>query len=224
VGKNRTGLIDIRCIKSSVDKYLERVTKDSKELVSCTLSDYRRKSKTVSKNAITKVYNAKKNSLFEGKEALGRFSVSEDMDDLSLMFSGPVLSPIRFGMRPTAPKAGEKSYKLTQTVYKGHKEVIGEFKKPKRKGRKKGTRKSTSSPGMLFNLPAARNADGGINRKYIPGRRESTKRTDIRTYKTTSVAGMVRNEDVQKQIIKESEGYLIERLEHHHARLMAKHK
>lgn len=220
--------INIVCLTRAVDRYVVAITKDSEELVKCVMSDYKRKSQTVAKNAIAKVYNVKKGKIFAGGEkGLGTMSLTGSLPgmDLGLKFTGPVLRPMAFGMRPMTPPGGEKPYKLTQMVYKGKREQIGEFKRPKRKGRKRGVHTSTSSPTMLFNLVSKKQKAAGeaVASNWLPGRRDSRRRTDISTFKTTSVAGMARNEDVKRQIVAESEGYLLKRIEHHYKRLMQKH-
>lgn len=220
--------INIMCLTRAVDRYVAAITKDSEELVKCVMSDYKRKSQTVAKNAIAKVYNVKKGKIFAGGEkGLGTMSLTGSLPgmDLGLKFTGPTLRPMHFGMRPASPPAKEKPYKLTQMVYKGKREQIGEFKRPKRKGRKRGVHTSTSSPTMLFHRTGGQNPAKvyGEDRYYVPGRRTSANRRSVKTFTTTSLAGMVRNEDVKSQIVAESEGYLLKRIEHHYKRLMQKH-
>lgn len=219
--------IDIMCLTRAVDRYVASITKDSEELVKCVMSDYKRKSQTVAKNAIAKVYNVKKSKIFAGDKGLGTLSLTGSLPsmDLGLKFTGPTLRPMHFAMRPTTPPAGEKPYKLTQMVYKGKREQIGEFKRPKRKGRKRGASTSDSSPTMLFHRTEKQEPGRAYEKTYdyVPGRRTQAKRLPLTTFTTTSLAGMVRNEDVKNQIVAESEGYLLKRIEHHYKRLMQKH-
>lgn len=206
---------------AQVTRVLESITKDSKTLIKYTMSDYKRKAKTIAKEGICEVYNVKKGQVFGSSEksGLGTLNLKGSLTNLALEFKGLVLRPMHFSMKPNKPPANEKPYTLTQTVYKGKTETIGQYRKPRRRGRKKGVYTSDKSPVMLFHRWYTVKAYDKSH-QYIPGHRtRPDNRNAIKSFTTTSLAGMVRNENVEKRVMDESRDYLLDRLQHHYNRL-----
>ena len=148
----------------------------------------------------------------------GTLNVKGDLASLALEFKILILIPIHFSMKLNHRQM-KRPYTFTQTVYKGKTETIGQYRKPRRKGRKKGVYTSDKSPVMLFHRWYTVKAYDKPH-QYIPGHRtRPDNRNAIKSFTTPSLAGMVRNENVEKRVMDESRDYLLDRLQHHYNRL-----
>lgn len=190
-------------------KELHHINKDSETVIKRTTSDFKSRAPAWVAAAVSETYGIKKSEISKAKSSakpVGKVVVSGIMvDNVQLTFSGRVLTPTHFGMKPkTRPKSTKdengktirkaKSYTVTAEIFKGQRKALGSnvFL---------GTNKGTGQ---------------------IPFQRTGQGRTPIEAIKTLSIPQMITNEDVAAQIQKNIDEGLTKRLENHLKQAMAK--
>ena len=180
-------------------KQLHAINKDAEGVVKRTVSDFKSRAPAWVSAAVTETYGIAKSEVkgaFSGaKKTAGRVKLKgTTIDNIGLVYSGRVLTPLRFKMKPTAPPARRPMppYQITAEIYKG-----------KRKG-------------LASNAFLGSNKGGG----FIPFQRTSESRLPIKSIKTVSVPQMLGNETVSTQIQQNIEDGLEKRLEHHLAQAL----
>ena len=166
---------------------------------------------------VVKTYNIKKAELMPGKSSVGKVKILGDgVENLSILYSGRVLTPTHFRMTPKVPK---ESYTLKAEVLKGQKTTLGKVKKLTKAQRKKlalnlrkqGQRNSETSPIMLMHT--GNTAEGGTN--YTPFQRRGFNRKDIVAIKTVSMPQMVSNKKVEEAVNNSLQENIGKRLDHY---------
>lgn len=176
---------------------------------------------------VAKTYNIKRNELEPGKAYRRLEIVGNKKDSLSLRYSGRRLTPVHFGMKPAAPLSGR--YSLKMTVFKGKPKTIGRVKAMTKAQRKKlalnfrrmGKQKSQHSPNMLMST-GAKSVD---KVQYIPFSRPRPGRGGkprLEKFTTTSIKGMVENEEVSARIQEKIADQIPKRLEYYLQKNMPK--
>ena len=205
---------------------LEKMNKQSETVVKRTVSDFKSRAPAWVSAAVTEYYAIKKSEVKGAmtgvKKGIGKIKVAGvTVDEISLVYSGRLLTPTHFKMKPsTPPKKRAKDTRLIpgQNI-KSDKavgdvaivtplapyQVSAEIKKGKR----------VTFPGQVF---LGTNKGAG----YIPFQRESEERTDIKSIKTVSIPQMITNEQVGEEIKKNIDEGLGKRLEHHLQQELAK--
>ncbi len=203
-------------------KQIEKNEEKCEKAIRRTVADFASRAPAWVSQAVTEVYGIKKSDVkecFKGtKKASGSVKVSgTSVDNIQLQYSGRLLTPTHFKMKPTtqpakrlkdrklvpgqaikfASRPGEVAavsppapYKVSAEIYKGKRKDF--------KGR---------------NIFLAPNKKGGSN--YIPFQRMSEDRNDLESIKTVSVPQMITNKTVAKDINKRVNEGLQKRLEHH---------
>lgn len=194
---------------AKLTKELHAINKDSENVVKKTTSDFKSRAPAWVAAAVSATYGIKKAEINKAKtsaKAVGKIKVSGVMvDNVQLTFSGRVLTPTHFNMKPKArPKATKdengktvrkaKKYTVTAEIIKGQRKALGSnvFL---------GTNKGTGD---------------------IPFQRTGQGRTPIEAIKTLSIPQMITNETVAAQIQKNIDENLTKRLQHHLDQAMAK--
>ena len=196
---------------------LEKMNKQSETVVKRTVSDFKSRAPAWVSAAVTEYYAIKKSEVKGAmtgvKKGIGKIKVAGvTVDEISLVYSGRLLTPTHFKMKPsTPPKKRAKNIKsetagdvATVTPLAPY-QVSAEIKKGKR----------VTFPGQVF---LGTNKGAG----YIPFQRESEERTDIKSIKTVSIPQMITNEQVGEEIKKKIDEGLSKRLEHHLQQELAK--
>ena len=215
------GLINIAVKEAAkLKKEIEKNEEKSKRALQRTVSDFRSRAPGWVSTSVTEVYGIKKSDVkrcFKGaKKAAGKIRISGIMvDNIQLTYSGRLLTPTHFKMKPATvpakrskdkrliPGQAIKSDKRVGTVaavspvapYKISAEVY------------KGKRKEFKSANIFLGS----NKGGG----FIPFQRTGPGRNDIKSIKTVSVPQMITNETVAKNINEKINDGLSKRLEHH---------
>ena len=187
-----------------------------------TLSDIKSRANTWVAQAVTSVYNinkneikwdrAEKNNPKAMRKAGSLFINADTIDNVSLIYRGHRLSPVRFGMAPKTPTGGD--YTLSMEVFKGHRKVIGRYTVKKTKGGKY----AKSTGGFI----GTTNASSLEKTQYIPFKRESRSRMDIVKYQSTSIKSMIEHPVVAERIQKKLIENVNKRLQHNIARFNTK--
>ena len=146
------------------------------------------------------------------KKMAGSIQVrGETIEEMTITYSGRLLTPVHFGMTPKTPPAG-KSYTLKMQVVKGQKKVIGRYK-------------NTRTPGGPYSERSHNILMGTGNTKadgvgYIPFQRMSRTRTDIQKFTTISVPQMITSDRTNEAIMLRLNTETSKRLEHHMKRAL----
>lgn len=204
---------------AELKKEIEKQKEQSENVIKRTMSDFKSRAPGWVSQSVTEVYNIKKadvKSCFRGaKKAAGKIRIAGTLvDNIQLHYSGRLLTPTHFGMKPGRPPAKRlkgkrlvpgQNIKSTKTVgevaavlppapYQISYEVY------------KGSRKNLSGDVFL-----GANPRGG----FIPFQRTGSDRSEIRSIKTTSVPQMITNEKVSTALSARLDEGLGKRLEHH---------
>lgn len=194
---------------AQLTRELHKINKDSETVIKRTTSDFKSRAPAWVAAAVSQTYGIKKSEITKAKTSakpVGKVVVSGILvDNVQLTFSGRVLTPTHFGMKPkTRPKATKdengktirkaKKYTVTAEIFRGQRKALGSnvFL---------GTNKGTGD---------------------IPFQRTGQGRTPIEAIKTLSIPQMITNEDVAAQIQKSIDEGLTKRLENHVKQAMAK--
>lgn len=155
---------------------------------------------------VTGAYNIKKTEVMPSKKGKdGKWSktagnvraIGTTVSSVTITYSGRVLTPTHFGMKPKALTPGTKGKKAKRRL------VSAEIKK--------GQRKVLGSAVFLGS-----NRGGG----YIPFKRLGAKRYPVESVKTLSLPQMIDNPNVYEQIESKINVELAKRLEHNIGRFM----
>lgn len=199
---------------------LKAINKDAEKAIRATLSDFKSRAPAWISAAVSEEYTIKKSEVkgaMTGAKKIGSIKVSGvAVDNIGLEYTGRVLTPIHFKMKPKKPPAKKekdarlipgdnigsdsdviqvhpiKAYQVTAEIHKG---------------------KSKSLGSSVF-----LGSNGGEG--YIPFQRTGDGRTPIKSIKTVSVPQMITNEKVAETIQKNIEEGLTKRLEHHTERAL----
>lgn len=204
-------------------KQLDEMKKAPKKVLESTFDDARKRVPPWVVAEVSKVYGVKKSEIGNGEA--GHVQIrGNSLDELTIIYSGRMLTPSHFGMTPKAP--GAHAYTLKASIIKGQKTMLGKVKKLTKAQRKvlsknfsgAGTQNSSHSPIMLMHTGNQKSA--GIN--HIPFQRKSTNRKDIEAIKTISVPQMVSSGRAAPGIKKAINEGLEKRLNHNMDRYMGK--
>jgi hypothetical protein len=196
-----------------------QIDEQGRKAVKATVRDVKARAPSWIAQEVTSVYNIKKGEITPSgknsskpKKMAGSVSVSgETIEELTITYSGRLLTPVHFGMTPKAPPRG-KSYTLKASVLKGQKKVIGRYL-------------NTRTPGGPFSQRSHNILMGTGNTKsdgtsWIPFQRMSKTRTDIKKLTTISVPQMITSDRTNEAIMLRLNTETSKRLEHHMKRAL----
>ena len=205
---------------------LAKMNKQSETVVKRTVSDFKSRAPAWVSAAVTEYYAIKKSDVKGAmtgvKKGIGKIKVAGvTVDEISLVYSGRLLTPTHFKMKPTTPpKKRDKDTRLIPGQNIKSDKAVGDVAivNPLAPYQvtaeiKKGHR--VTFPGQTF---LGTNKGAG----YIPFQRQSDERTDIKSIKTVSIPQMITNEQVGEEIKKNIDEGLGKRLEHHLQQELAK--
>lgn len=198
---------------------LEAIENGGKKAISNTIKDVKARAPGWIAQEVTSVYNIKKGEITPSgknsskpKKMAGSVSVSgETIEELTITYSGRLLTPVHFGMTPKTAPPG-KSYTLRMQVVKGQKKVIGRYLNT----RTPGGPYSERSHNIL--MGTGNTKAGGVS--AIPFQRMSRTRTDIKKFTTISVPSMITSERTNEAIMLRLNTETSKRLEHHMKRAL----
>lgn len=202
-----------------VAKQLSKLHKDSEKVVQNTVKDFKARAPGWISQEVTAVYNIKKSDLSKAfkvsKGAVGKVSIrGTKVDNIALVYSGRLLTPVHFGMTPKVPPKG-RSYTLKAEIYKGKKQVIGRYNKKKIRGGPYSKR----SHNIL--MPTGAKSEDKV--PFIPFQRIGTGPSKVvEKFTTLSIPQMIKNEKVYAAIQKRIDEGMQTRLQHHLDRALAK--
>lgn len=189
---------------------LEAIENGGKKAISNTIKDVKARAPGWIAQEVTAVYNIKKSEITPS----GSVSVSgETTEELTITYSGRLLTPVHFGMTPKTAPPG-KSYTLRMQVVKGQKKVIGRYLNT----RTPGGPYSERSHNIL--MGTGNTKAGGVS--AIPFQRMSRTRTDIKKFTTISVPSMITSERTNEKILKRLQDETAKRLQHNLDRALGK--
>ena len=200
---------------------LEAIENGGKKAISNTIKDVKARAPGWIAQEVTAVYNIKKGEITPSgknsgkpKKMAGSVSVSgETIEELTITYSGRLLTPVHFGMTPKTAPPG-KSYTLRMQVVKGQKKVIGRYLNT----RTPGGPYSERSHNIL--MGTGNTKAGGVS--AIPFQRMSRTRTDIKKFTTISVPSMITSERTNEKILKRLQDETAKRLQHNLDRALGK--
>lgn len=200
---------------------LEAIENGGKKAISNTIKDVKARAPGWIAQEVTSVYNIKKGEITPSgknsgkpKKMAGSVSVSgETIEELTITYSGRLLTPVHFGMTPKTAPPG-KSYTLRMQVVKGQKKVIGRYL-------------NTRTPGGPYSERSHNILMGTGNTKAggvcaIPFQRMSRTRTDIKKFTTISVPSMITSERTNEKIMTRLQEETAKRLQHNLDRALGK--
>jgi len=193
--------INLRGYSELLDN-LKALNRESETVVRRTTSDFKSRAPAWVAAAVSETYGIKKAEISKAKtgaQAIGTVKVSGILvDNVQLTFSGRVLTPTHFKMKPTKRPTSKKDengrtvrkarqYTVTSEIFKGQRKALGSkvFL---------GTNKGTGQ---------------------IPFQRTGNARSAIDAVKTLSIPQMITNETVAAQIQRSIDEGLTKRLQHH---------
>lgn len=192
---------------------VQEIDEKGRKAVKATVRDVKSRAPSWIAQEVTAVYNIKKSEITpaSGKSAkpkkmAGSIRVSgETIEELTITYSGRMLTPVHFGMTPKTPPQG-KSYTLKMQVVKGQKKVIGRYKNT----RTPGGPYSEKSHNILMGTGSAK-ADGV---SHIPFQRMSRTRTDLQKFTAISVPQMITSDKTSDKIMTRLQEETGKRLQH----------
>lgn len=200
---------------------LEAIENGGKKAISNTIKDVKARAPGWITQEVTAVYNIKKGEITPSgknsskpKKMAGSVSVSgETIEELTITYSGRLLTPVHFGMTPKTAPPG-KSYTLRMQVVKGQKKVIGRYLNT----RTPGGPYSERSHNIL--MGTGNTKAGGVS--AIPFQRMSRTRTDIKKFTTISVPSMITSKRTNEKIMTRLQEETAKRLQHNLDRALGK--
>ena len=208
-----------------------QIDEQGRKAVKATVRDVKARAPSWIAQEVTSVYNIKKGeiapsgknsskpkkmagSVSKPKKMAGSVSVSgETIEELTITYSGRLLTPVHFGMTPKTAPPG-KSYTLRMQVVKGQKKVIGRYLNT----RTPGGPYSERSHNIL--MGTGNTKAGGVS--AIPFQRMSRTRTDIKKFTTISVPSMITSERTNEKIMTRLQEETAKRLQHNLDRALGK--
>lgn len=204
-------------------KQMQRLPEQSEKAINATVKDFKSRAPGWVSQAVREKYNIKaqeikpltKSGRAKGIKTAGYIHASgEELDAVTITYKGRVLTPVRFGMSPKAPKPG--AYTITAKIKDKQRKQLGGRKKltaaqKKNIGRnftRQGVKHARREPIMLIHTGNTK--EGGTN--FIPMRIK--KNGKFEKIKTVSLPQMVENEMVMKSIDETIETEMHKRLEH----------
>ena len=198
---------------------VQAIEAGGRKAISSTVKDVKARAPGWIAQEVTAVYNIKKGEITPSsggkpKKMAGSVSVSgETIEELTIAYSGRLLTPVHFGMTPKTAPPG-KSYTLRMQVVKGQKKVIGRYLNT----RTPGGPYSERSHNIL--MGTGNTKAGGVS--AIPFQRMSRTRTDIKKFTTISVPSMITSERTNEKILKRLQDETAKRLQHNLDRALGK--
>lgn len=198
---------------------LEAIENGGKKAISNTIKDVKARAPGWIAQEVTAVYNIKKSEITPSgsgkpKKMAGSIQITgETIEELTITYSGRLLTPVHFGMTPKTAPPG-KSYTLRMQVVKGQKKVIGRYLNT----RTPGGPYSERSHNIL--MGTGNTKAGGVS--AIPFQRMSRTRTDIKKFTTISVPSMITSERTNEKILKRLQDETAKRLQHNLDRALGK--
>ena len=187
-----------------------QIDEQGRKAVKATVRDVKARAPSWIAQEVTSVYNIKKGEITQS----GNVSVSgETIEELTITYSGRLLTPVHFGMTPKTAPPG-KSYTLRMQVVKGQKKVIGRYLNT----RTPGGPYSERSHNIL--MGTGNTKAGGVS--AIPFQRMSRTRTDIKKFTTISVPSMITSERTNEKIMTRLQEETAKRLQHNLDRALGK--
>lgn len=212
---------------SDLKKQMDKTKEQSEKVIKQTVNDFKSRAQAWVSAAIVKTYNIKKADVkkcFKGaKRGPGNIKIkSVYVDNVQLLYSGRLLTPIHFGMKPGKPPARRmKDRRLIPGQAIKSDNAVGPVASVRPIAPYqisvevyKGKRKTIKKQDVFLG-----NNGGG---KYIPFQRTGTERTDVDVIRSTSVPQMITNKTVEANIQANIEDGLTKRLEHHVERELSK--
>lgn len=206
-----------------------QINEQGRKAVKDTVRDVKARAPSWIAQEVTSVYNIKKDEITPSgknsskpkkmagskpKKMAGSVNVSgETIEELTITYSGRLLTPVHFGMTPKTAPPG-KSYTLRMQVVKGQKKVIGRYLNT----RTPGGPYSERSHNIL--MGTGNTEAGGVS--AIPFQRMSRTRTDIKKFTTISVPSMITSERTNEKIMTRFQEETAKRLQHNLDRALGK--
>lgn len=200
---------------------VQEIDEKGRKAVKATVRDVKSRAPGWIAQEVTQVYNIKKSEITPSsgkgakpKKMAGSIQVrGETIEEMTITYSGRLLTPVHFGMTPKTPPAG-KSYTLKMQVVKGQKKVIGRYK-------------NTRTPGGPYSERSHNILMGTGNTKAdgvgcIPFQRMSRTRTDIQKFTTISVPQMITSDKTSEKIMTRLQEETAKRLQHNLDRALGK--
>ena len=207
-----------------------QIDEQGRKAVKATVRDVKARAPSWIAQEVTSVYNIKKGEITPSgknsgkpkkmagsgkpKEMAGSIQITgETIEELTITYSGRLLTPVHFGMTPKTAPPG-KSYTLRMQVVKGQKKVIGRYL-------------NTRTPGGPFSQRSHNILMGTGNTKsdgtsWIPFQRMSRTRTDIKKFTTISVPQMITSDRTNEAIMLRLNTETSKRLQHNLDRALGK--
>ena len=188
-----------------------QIDEQGRKAVKATVRDVKARAPSWIAQEVTSVYNIKKGEITQSGKNSSVSVSGETIEELTITYSGRLLTPVHFGMTPKAPPRG-KSYTLKAQVLKGQKKVVGRYL-------------NTRTPGGPFSQRSHNILMGTGNTKsdgtsWIPFQRMSKTRTDIKKLTTISVPQMITSDRTNEAIMLRLNTETSKRLEHHMKRAL----
>lgn len=198
-----------------------QIDEQGRKAVKATVRDVKARAPSWIAQEVTSVYNIKKGEITPSgknsskpKKMAGSVNVSgETIEELTITYSGRMLTPVHFGMTPKTAPPG-KSYTLRMQVVKGQKKVIGRYLNT----RTPGGPYSERSHNIL--MGTGNTKAGGVS--AIPFQRMSRTRTDIKKFTTILVPSMITSERTNEKIMTRLQEETAKRLQHNLDRALGK--
>lgn len=192
---------------------IAQINEQGRKAVKATVRDVKARAPSWIAQEVTSVYNIKKGEITPSGKT-GSVNVSgETIEELTITYSGRMLTPVHFGMAPKTAPPG-KSYTLRMQVVKGQKKVIGRYLNT----RTPGGPYSERSHNIL--MGTGNTKVGGVS--AIPFQRMSRTRTDIKKFTTISVPSMITSERTNEKIMTRLQEETAKRLQHNLDRALGK--
>ena len=212
-----------------------QIDEQGRKAVKATVRDVKARAPSWIAQEVTSGYNIKKgeitpsgkNSSKPKRKMAGSVNVSgETIEELTITYSGRMLTPVHFGMTPKTAPPG-KSYTLRMQVVKGQKKVIGRYLNTRTPGgpyskRSHNILMGTGNTKAGEKEKAEHEAAEAAGVSAIPFQRMSRTRTDIKKFTTISVPSMITSERTNEKIMTRLQEETAKRLQHNLDRALGK--
>lgn len=119
--------VEVKNLKQ-IKRDLERMKKAPQIVLDRTFSDVKQRGPSWIAKGVTERYGIKKKEILDGSVGQLKFQ-GDGIHNLQLEYSGRMLTPVHFNMRPISPPSPGNPYTIKATIYKGNRQTIGKIKK-----------------------------------------------------------------------------------------------
>lgn len=199
-------------VKGTYEKVARELNKRGEQAARAldrSLRDMRRAAPTVVARQTTGVYGIKQGEVNANSEKFqGGCRMSGGVSDLTLQYTGRMLTPTHFGMSPRSAGGG-RAYTIRATILRGHRSKLGHWRRPWSQGGAYGR----ESPYMLMpgKVPPIQRRGGKTARRGNGFSHAGGEHAALKTISVPQMVGSERHIEGTMEMLQERCGAILQR-------------